>query len=88
MSQEYDTFVDSLSELPQGQECRLTIRDLTPGRYKYRALYVRALVSSAAEQLPDGGTLWLRFPLGELHPQPWKIKIIEELKGLPAEEAG
>ena len=79
MIKEYDTFVDSLDELSQGQECRITIRDLAPGRHKYNSLYVRALVSSSAEQLPGGDTLWIRFPLGALHPQPWNIKIIEEL---------
>ncbi len=79
MKKEFDTFVENLQELPDGQECRLTIRDLTPGRRKYENRYVRALVSSSPERLPDGDTLWLRFSTGFLYPQPWAIKVVEEL---------
>ena len=78
MSKEYDTFVEKASDIPLGQECNIYLRDLSPGRHKYSTVHVRALVSSSAEQ-PKEDTLWLRFPLGDVHPQPLKIKVIKEL---------
>ncbi len=79
MSKEYDTFVNSLDELPDGEECRIVVRDLAPGRHKYNSIYVRALVSSSTEKVPEADTLWVRSELGRLYPQPWKIKVIEQL---------
>lgn len=79
MKKEYDTFVLRGDKLPEGQECQITIRDLSPGKYKYTAFPVKALVASSAEQLPDGDTLWVRTELGKLQKEPWKIKIIERL---------
>ncbi len=80
MKKEYVTFVASPKGLPEGEEIRLTIRDLTPGRQKYDARNVKAIVSSSAEQLPEGDILWLRSPVGVLSPQPWAIKITAELE--------
>ncbi len=79
MRREYDTFVETLQTLPQGQEVELTIRDLAPGRRKYDAKCVRAVVSASPDQLPEGDVLWIRFNTGALHPQPWAIKIVKEL---------
>ena len=79
MRKEYDTFVQSLDELTDGQACELTIRDLTPGQNKYESRFVKAVVSRSPEQLKGGDILWLRFLMGLLHPKPWGIKIIEEL---------
>ena len=80
MKKEYDTFVYSLDELPEGKECQIAIRDLAPGQRKYGSVYVKALVSSSAEKLPDGDTLWVRSELGHPYPGSWKIKIIEQLE--------
>ena len=82
MMKEYDTFVLRDGVLPEGKECRLAIRDLTPGKNKYAVSYVKALVSSSVEQLPEGETLWVRTDLGRLDKKPWKIKIIEKLGGM------
>ncbi len=81
MAQEYLTFVESLKDLPDGKEVELTIKDLTPAdrRYKYDARYVKALVSSDAKKIPGADTLWVRFRMGVLHPQPYGIKITKEL---------
>jgi hypothetical protein len=79
MRKEFDTFIKSVQDLPDGQECQLVIRDLTPGPRKYESRYVRAIVSSSPERLPNADTLWLRFPMGNLHPQPLAIKVVEEL---------
>lgn len=79
MKKEYDTFVDTLDSLPQGKEAVLVIRDLTPGKRKYTCQCVKAVVSPAAEELPDGDLLWVRLQLGARTPQPWTIKIVEVL---------
>ena len=80
MKKEYDTFVNSLQDIPQGQEVALVIRDLTPGTHKYEARHVKAIVSSSPAQLPDGDTLWIRFDRGSFsHPEPWAIKVLAEL---------
>ena len=76
---EYDTYVDTLEEISQGQEIELFVRDLAPGPRKYAAKHVRAVVSSSGEQLPDGELLWLRFMTGVKHPEPWRIKIIADI---------
>jgi len=86
---EYDTYVETLAELPQGRETVLAIRDLTPGRRKYETRVVKAILSSRPEELPDGDVLWVRLGLGTRHPQPWAIKILEVVgEYLPKEAIG
>ena len=81
MIKEYDTFVDSLSELVEGQEIDLACRELTPDSRKkrYKTVYVLARVSSSPDKMPGADKLWVRFSMGMLHPKPWAIKIIKEL---------
>ena len=40
---------------------------------------VKAILSSSPEKLPGADTLWIRWQRGYLHPQPWAIKIIEDM---------
>ena len=81
---EYLTFVGKLEDLPQGEEIELLIKDLAPGRRKYDAHYVRALVSSDPEQLPESDVLWIRGWVGVLYPQPWAIRITREVGEFPS----
>lgn len=74
MPKEYDTFVEALADLREG-EIEITVRDLET----YEAKRVKAVVSSSKEKLVDGNTLWIRYRRGMLHKEPWAIKIIEEL---------
>ncbi len=79
MGKEYDTFVlVALSDLVEGKEIELNIRDLTPGPRKYEGKLVKAMVSSSPTQFSD--RLWIRFNRGWRHPEPWSIKILEEIK--------
>lgn len=78
MAAEYDTFVHSLSELKQGEEIELIIRDTET----YDSRRVSAIVSSTRQKLPDGDTLWIRYVLGLRHKEPWVIKITKELGSL------
>jgi hypothetical protein len=76
---EYDTFVENLQALPQGKETELVIRELAPGQRKYCRRRVKAVITNAAQGPAGGDVLWLRFYSGRRHPQPWAIKITEEL---------
>ncbi len=87
MQKEYLTFIDkfgieSLKDLKEDKEIELVIRDLSPGRYKYEARYVRAKIASP-EKLPKADTLWVRFQHGVLHPKRYSIQITKELGELP-----
>lgn len=81
---EYLTFVMDFAGFPDGEETELVIKDLTPGPRKYEARYVRALVSSSPESMPDADMLWIRTRLGYLKPKPWAIKITQELGPYPS----
>ena len=79
MAKEYDTYVDNLSNLQQGEEIELSIRDLDT--YEFRV--VRAIVSSSRDKLPGGDALRIRLMKGKvITEEPWAIKIIEDLGGL------
>ena len=85
MTKEYETFLRDASRVLSGSECVLTLRDLTPGRTKYRGINVRAVVSRP----PHVGeaTLWIRSVVGLKDPEPCSVRIVEELpetfEGLP-----
>jgi phenylphosphate carboxylase gamma subunit len=86
MAKEYDTFLlNDLSDLVEGKDIELLIRDLTPGPRKYEGKFVRARVSSSTDEFAD--RLWMRFQKGQVHPEPWSIKVIEEIKKIPPEWA-
>lgn len=78
MVKEYDTFIDELGKLKEGEEIELAIRDLET----YDARKVKAIVSSSKEGLKGADVLWLRFNRGLLHKEPWAIKITKEIGGL------
>jgi hypothetical protein len=76
--EEYDLFIDDPSNLPQGVETQLLVRELK----NYETKRVRAILSSSPEGMPGGATLWLRYSRGNRHPSPWSIKILEEYDNL------
>lgn len=77
----YDVFIEKLTDLPDGQEVKLAIRDLAPGIHKYCYSNVKALVS------PDAGKyehqLQVRFGRGQTHPVPYSIKVLEQVETIP-----
>ncbi|MDP2646485.1 MAG: phenylphosphate carboxylase subunit gamma [Desulfobacterales bacterium] len=79
MKKQYDTFIQNVNDLSNGQQYDLTIRDLTPGTHKYESRFVRAVVYNTPDQSEDTHVLRLRFLMGLLHPKPRGIKILEEL---------
>lgn len=81
MAKEYDAFIDEPSLVPDGEEMVLDIRELNPDdrRKRYRARYVRAVISHSPDQAKDD-ILWLRYERGgRLYPRSFGIKITAEL---------
>jgi hypothetical protein len=74
---EYETFVRDFDRTTSGAPVVLTLRDLTPGRKKYRGRNVRAVVSRPPK--PGEPTLWLRSVVGLKDPSPCSVRIVEEL---------
>lgn len=77
MRKQYMAWLEDPDAIQVSREMTLTIRDLTPGKHKYRATNVRGIVSRAEN--PGEDILWVRYDNGRLIPQPWSIKIVEEL---------
>lgn len=78
MAKEWQTFVGKFSDMREG-ELKLFIKDLTPGPRKYDTKFVRAIVKKSKNSLPDGDILYIRSESGLRAPEPWYIKILEEL---------
>lgn len=77
MTTEYETFVRDRAHALSGREVVLALRDLTPGRKKYRCINVRAIVS----QPPRAGepVLWIRSVVGVKDPEPCSVRIVAQL---------
>ena len=80
MAKEFETFARDSARLLCGDEVVMTLRDLSPGRKKYRGLNVRAVVSrpprpgeATSRRLPSPGTsrhepIWIWRPCGARAP--------------------
>lgn len=77
MANEYETFVRNVEKVVSGRVVVLTLRELAPGRKKYRGVNVRAVVSRP----PKSGepVLWLRSIVGVKDSAPCSVRIVEEL---------
>lgn len=82
---EYEAFVRNVDKTTSGAPVVLTLRDLTPGRTKYRGLNVRAIVSRPPK--PGEPRLWLRSVVGVKDPRACSVRIVEELPETFAAEA-
>ncbi len=78
MSKEYLTYVRQYADLRDGVR-NLFIKDLTPGPRKYDTKQVQAMISNSPANLPESDVLWVRSEMGVLDPNPWAIKILEDL---------
>jgi hypothetical protein len=77
MTKEFETFLRDPSRMMNGRQVVMCLRDLTPGRKKYRGFNVRAVVSQPPRSGED--TLWVRSVVGVKNPDPYSVKIIEVL---------
>jgi phenylphosphate carboxylase gamma subunit len=79
---QYDTFIlTDFADLPEDVELTDVIRDLSPGKKKYRSTYARFKVSKKADKYPD--KLQVRLGRGQLVSTPCSIQIIEFLDVIP-----
>lgn len=78
MAKEWQTFVGRFSDMKEG-ELKLFIKDLTPGPRKYDTKFVRAIVKRSKDTLGNCDILYIRSESGIKAPEPWYIKILEEL---------
>lgn len=84
MTNEYEAFVRDVERTLSGRPVVLTLRDITPGKKKYRAVHVLAVVSNPAKA--GEPVLWLRSVVGVKYPQPYSVRILEQLtEAFPAE---
>jgi hypothetical protein len=78
----WDTFINTdFKDMPEEQESIAIIRDLTPGKYKYRGTYAKIIVSKDPKKYPE--TLWVRLGRGQLVETPCSVKVIEFLSVIP-----
>ena len=76
---EYLAHLKHMQDLQEGKTIVLTIRDLTPGKRKYLARVASVQVSRSPEALANWDKLWALSVVGRKDPQPWGMKIVEEL---------
>ena len=77
MVDEYETFVRDRAHVLSGREVVLALRELVPGRKRYRGVNVRAVVSQPPR--PGEPPLWLRSVVGVKDPKPCSVRIVAEL---------
>jgi hypothetical protein len=77
MTSEYETFVRDPAAVLSGRPVVLVLRDLSPGKKKYRGVNVRAVVSRPPQR--GEPVLWLRSIVGIRDPQPCSVRIVETL---------
>ena len=77
---EYETFVRDPARILSGREVVLSLRDLSPGRKKYKGINVRGVVSQPPR--PGEPVVWLRSVVGVKDPKPCSVRIVEQLPTL------
>lgn len=75
----WETFVRRPTDLKEGVETPLVLRDLNPGCQKYGMRHVVAIVSQKKEELLEMDVLQVRTVVGVLLPEPRGIRILREL---------
>jgi len=76
---EYQAHVRHMKDVQEGKKLVITIRDLSPGKHKYTGRVARVQVSRTPEALANWEKLWVHSVVGLKDPQPWGMKIVEEL---------
>jgi hypothetical protein len=78
----WDTFIlKNFNELAEGEEWVAVIRDLTPGKAKYKSSCARIKVSKDPKKYPE--TLWVRLGRGQLIETPCSMQIAEFVDVIP-----
>jgi hypothetical protein len=78
----YDTYITTdFAVMKEEEEVLSVIRDLAPGKYKYRSMFAKFKVSKDPKKYAD--TLWIRLGRGQLVPTPCSIQVIEMVNVIP-----
>jgi hypothetical protein len=81
----WETFLRRPSDLKEGVETAMVLRDVRPGKKKYQMCHVIAIVSRKPEDMVAMDLLRVRTVVGILLGETWGIRI---LKDLPTELPG
>jgi hypothetical protein len=79
---EWDTYINvNFNDMPEETERVMVIRDLTPGKYKYRSTQAKIIISKDPGKYPE--KVWIRLGRGQLVPTPCSMKILELVNVIP-----
>ena len=78
----WDTYIQkNFDALHEDEEWVAVIRDLSPGRGKYRSAHARIRVSKDPKKYPE--KLWIRLGRGQLIESPCSMQILEFVDVFP-----
>ncbi len=77
--QVWETFLRRPGDMSEGVETPMVLRDLRPGKKKYRMRHVVALVSRDPGKTASMDELRVRTVVGVLLPETWGVRILREL---------
>ena len=78
----WDTFIEGdFKDMPEDVERLAVIRDLTPGRRKYRSTYARVKFSKNPGKYPE--KLIVRLGRGQLVDSPCSMEVLEFVNVIP-----
>jgi len=78
----WDTYIDGdFKDMIEDEESVAVIRNLTPGKGKYRSTYARIKVSKDQKKYPE--TLWVRLGRGQLIEPACSVQILEFVSVIP-----
>ena len=77
----WETFLRRPGDLKEGVETPMALRDLTPGKNKYRMRHVVAVATrrAADEASSSMDRLQVRTVVGVLLPEAWSVRIVRDL---------
>ena len=78
----WDTYIEKdFKDMVEDEEIVAVIRDLTPGKRKYRSTYARIKVSKDPKKYPE--TLRVRLGRGQLIDAPCSVQILGFVNVIP-----
>ncbi len=78
----WDTFIEKdFADMEEDVEKVVVIRDLTPGKRKYRSTYAKVKVSKDPKKYPE--KLRVRLGRGQLVESPCSMEILEFVNVIP-----
>ncbi len=78
----WDTFIEKdFADMEEDVEKVVVIRDLTPGKRKYRSTYAKVKVSKDPKKYPE--LLRVRLGRGQLVESPCSMEILEFVNVIP-----